>query len=250
MNDNVETTENTEAAEAAAAAAAAKQAELDAAVAAAQAAVDAAEAEVKTAQEAVKTQTESGKEARKSLKEATAYVKTLGERTEENASAYDTGVETRTAWEQHVEGLKPALDAAREAVKEKKEALKTAKAALREATKAAKPKAARRTGGGGTRRTLNPGDMITPKALPEGASAPKGMMADVVAAFEGGKTVSDGMAALKTAIEAKGESITSAQRWSDLDAFAMGYVKGAIRFDLIEVTAKAEPTPAEEPAAA
>jgi hypothetical protein len=133
-----------------------QQAALDADVIAAENAVGEKEAAVKTAQEAVKEQTDANKDARKNVKQAEAYVKGLGERTDENAAEHEAGIESVNSWKAALEQGVKDLEAKRQAVKDARAAVGEAKKARTAAKKAAKPEGkAKRKASGGTRAKIN-----------------------------------------------------------------------------------------------
>lgn len=196
----------------------------------AQAALAAAEAKLAPATEAVKAQTEANKTARKNGSDAKKYMKGLGERTEENAADFDAGTESQSGWESALEAGVKTLAENREAVKTVRREIKDAKALVKSLT----PGKANRSSGK-PRVSMDPATVIQAVELGEGVKAPSGMMGDVVTAFATATTYEAGTAALKVVVEAKGEAVTSKQRWDSLDAYVAGYIKGAIRANLVAV---------------
>jgi hypothetical protein len=145
MNDNVEDKE----AQIAAAAEGVTKAE--ATVATAQEAAD-------TAKTALTTANASLKEAKGNAKQAAAYMKSIGELTDENAADHKAGQESLDGWNAEVARLEAEAGTTKEskvttaeALKEAKKALTVAKKALTAAKKepkAAKPKVVRETANG------------------------------------------------------------------------------------------------------
>lgn len=108
----------------------------EAAVTAAEAGVAGAETNVPANKEAEAAAKASAKEANDAVKSAKAALKAVGDRTDDNAEAYDAAQELVAGWEVHVEPRKTALEAATETRKGSSAAVKAAKAVLRDAKKA------------------------------------------------------------------------------------------------------------------
>lgn len=107
----------------------------EAKVAEAQAVVDSVKAKVDTLKETSAANRKALNEAKANSKQANAYVKSLGERNDDNAPAYDEGVESAKGWNAEVERLNGLVEADKEARTANTQASKEAKAALSAAKK-------------------------------------------------------------------------------------------------------------------